>query len=121
MLMAYTHSKKSPAVLKNDPVDPDGTDWVYFSYGDWLRDGETITAHSALVENGTVVTDSTLLGDMTDSEGTPFTNVYGVQFSVAADATQVIVTHRKSTATSGSVNLGRLNIDHSALLSVKSL
>lgn len=119
--MAYTHSKKSPAVLKNDPVDPDGTDWVYFSYGDWLRDGETISAHSALVENGTVVTDSTLLGEMTDSEGATFTNVYGVQFSVALGATTVTVTHRKSTTTSGSVNLGRLNIDHSVVMAVKTL
>lgn len=119
--MAYTHSKKTPAVLKNDPIDPDGTDWVYFSYGNWLREGETITDHSALVEGGTLVTDSTYLGPMTDSEGTAFEEVYGVQFSVAADATTVTVTHRKTTETSGSVNLGRLNIDHSAILQVKSL
>lgn len=119
--MAYTHSKKSPVVLKNDPVDPDGTDWVYFSYGDWLRSGETISSHSALCEGGAIVTDSTYLGDMTDSEGAAFTEVYGVQFSVTADVTQVTVTHRKSTQTSGSVNLGRLNIDHSALILVKSL
>lgn len=119
--MAYTHDKTKPVVMKSDPVDPDGTDWVYFSYGDWLRDGETITDHSAIVENGTVVTDSTLLGDMTDSEGATFTNVYGVQFSVDSGAEQVIVTHRKSTTTTGSINLGRLNIDHSALLKVKTL
>jgi len=119
--MAYTHPKKAHAVLKNDPVDPDGTDWVYFSYGDWLRDGETITAHSALCEGGTVVTDSTYLGDMDDSEGTAFTEVYGVQFSVTPGATTVTVTHRKTTETSGSVNLGRLNIDHSAVLTVKPL
>jgi len=119
--MAYTHTKKTPVVLKYDPVDPDGTDWVYFSYGDWLRDGETITAHSALCEGGTVVTDSTYLGDMTDSEGTAFTEVYGVQFSVTRCVTTVTVTHRKSTETVGSVNLGRLNIDHSATLVVKQL
>lgn len=117
----YTHTKKSPVVLKNDPIDPDGTDWIYFSYGDWLRAGETVTAHSAEVNGGSIVTDSTYLGDMTDSEGTALTEVYGVKFSVAAGATQVIVTHRKSTTTTGAVDLGRLNIDHSALISVKSL
>lgn len=117
----YTHYKKSPVVLKNDPIDPDGTDWVYFSYGEWLRSGETISSHSALCEGGTIVTDSTYLGDMTDSEGTALTEVYGVQFSVSVDVAQVIVTHRKSTTTTGPVDLGRLNIDHSALISVKTL
>lgn len=119
--MAYTHSKTKPVVLKNDPVDPDGTDWAYFSYGEWLRAGETITDHSGLVDGGVLVTDSTYLGDMTDSEGAVFTECYGVQFSVDADATQVTVTHRKSTQTTGSVNLGRLNIDHSAVFMVKTL
>ena len=119
--MAYTHSKKTPVVLKNDPVDQDGTDWVYFSYGEWLRSGETISSHSALCDGGTIVTDSTSLGDMTDSEGTTFTDVYGVQFSVNPGATQVTVTHRKTTTTGGSVNLGRVNIDHSAVLLVKTL
>lgn len=119
--MAYTHPKIVPAVLKNDPVDPDGTDWVYFSYGEWLRSGETISSHSALCEGGTIATDSTYLGAMTDSEGAAFTEVYGVQFSVTSGATTVTVTHRKTTTTDGSVNLGRVNIDHSAVLMVKSL
>ena len=117
----YTHTKKSPVVLKNDPIDPDGTDWIYFSYGDWLRVGETITSHSAIVTGGSVVTDSTYLGDMTDSEGTALTEVYGVQFSVTAGSTQVTVTHRKSTTTTGAVDLGRLNIDVSAVINVRSL
>jgi hypothetical protein len=119
--MSYTHSKKAPVVLSNDPIDPDGTDWVYFSYGNWLRDGETITSHSALISGGTIVTASTYLGDMTDSEGTAFTQVYGVEFSVTAGATQVTITHRKSTTTTGTVDLGRTNIDHSAVLKVKTL
>jgi hypothetical protein len=119
--MSYTHDKKKPVVLKNDPVDPDGTDWAYFSYGDWLRDGESITDHSGIVTDGVLVTDSTYLGDMTDSEGTVFTECYGVQFSVNADASEVIVTHRKSTSTIGAVNLARLNIDHSARIPVKTL
>lgn len=119
--MSYTHDNKKPVVLKNDPVDPDGTDWVYFSYGDWLRSGETITAHSGIVTGGTLITDSTYLGTRVDSEGASFDEVYGVQFSVDADATQVTVTHRKSTTTTGSVDLGRLNIDHSAVLQVKTL
>lgn len=119
--MSYTHTKKAPVVLKNDPVDPDGSDWVYFSYGDWLREGETVSSHSALVSGGAIVTDSTYLGDLDDSEGTTFTEVYGVQFSVTAGATQVTVTHRKSTTTTGAVDLGRLNMDHSATMLVKTL
>lgn len=119
--MAYTHGKNKPAVLKNDPVDADGTDWVYFSYGAWLRAGETVTSHSALCEGGTVVTDSTYLGDVPDTDGTVFAEVYGVQFSVDADATTVTVTHRKTTQTAGAVDLGRLNIDHSATMTVKVL
>lgn len=119
--MAYSHSKRSVVVLNNDPVDPDGTDWIYFSYGDWLRDGETISSHSALCEGGAIETDSTYLGDMTDSEGTVFTEVYGVQFSVTPGVTEVTVTHRKSTTTTGAVDLGRLNIDHSAMMSVETL
>ena len=119
--MAYTHPKKAPAVLKNDPIDPDGTDWMYFSYGAWLRTSETIVAHEGIVLNGMVVTDSTYLGAMTDSEGTEFTEVYGVQFTVDSGASTVTVTHRVSTETAGAVNLGRLNIDHSATLDVKTL
>lgn len=58
---------------------------------------------------------------MTDSEGTALTEVYGVQFSVTAGSTQVTVTHRKSTTTTGAVDLGRLNIDVSAVINVRSL
>lgn len=119
--MSYVHNKKSPVILKNDPIDADGTDWIYFSYGTWLREGETITTHHALCEGGSIVTDSTYLGTMTDSTGVVFDDVYGVQFSVMSGATAVTVTHRKSTETSGSVNLGRLNIDHSAVLIVRAL
>lgn len=119
--MSYVHNNKSPVVLKNDPVDPESTDWMYFSYGDWLRSGETIIDHTGIVTGGTVATDSTYLGTMTDNEGAAFTQVYGVQFTVDSGATVVTVTHRVSTETSGVVNLGRLNIDHSATLAVKTL
>lgn len=118
--MSYIHDKKSPIVLKNDPIDPDDKDWVYFSYGDWLRDGETITEHSAVCEGGTILTDSTYLGTMTDSEGVEHYEVYGVKFQPAALAKKVLVTHRKTTMTTGSVDLGRTT-DLSVVLIVKTL
>lgn len=120
--MAYVHNNKTPIVLKNDPVDPDTLgEWAYFSYGTWLRDGETIVSHSGIVTGGEVVTDSTYLGTMTDTEGTVFEEVYGVQFKVTAGAKKVTVTHRKTTQTTGSVNLSRVDIDHSAVILVKTL
>jgi len=118
--MSYTHNKKSPVVLKNDPVDPNDEDWIYFSYGDWLREGETITTHSALCEGGEILTDSVYLGTMTDSEGVEFTEVYGTRFKATEGSTSVMVTHRKTTVTSGPVDLGRTS-DHSAVMSVKTL
>jgi hypothetical protein len=119
--MSYTHTNAKPVTLKNDPVDPDSTDWIYFSYGNWLTAGETISAHSATASGGTIVTDSTYLGTMADSDGVSHDDVYGVKFSVASGATQVTITHRVSTTTSGAVDLGRTDIDHSALMAVKSL
>lgn len=120
--MAYIHTNKMPVVLKNDPVDPDTLgEWVYFSYGSWLRDGETIVSHSGAVIGGEIVTDSTYLGTVTDIEGTVFEEVYGVQFKVTDGAKQVTVTHRKTTSTTGSVNLSRISIDHSVVMSVKNL
>ena len=119
--MSYTHDNKKPAILRNDPVDPDGTDWVYFSYGNWLRDNETISTHEGIVTGGTVETDSTYLGTLKDSHDVEFAEVYGVQFSVDAGVTSVTITHRVSTITSGAVDLGRLDIDHSAIISVKAL
>lgn len=118
--MSYTHNKMLPVVLKNDPVDPNDEDWIYFSYGAWLRNGETVTAHSAICVGGTVITDSTYLGTMTDSEGVEFTEVYGVKFKPNEGAMSVLVTHRKTTMTTGPVNLGRTS-DMSALMAVKTL
>lgn len=119
--MSYTHNKKTPIILKSDPIDPDGTDWIYFSYQDWLRDGESITAHAATATDGAIITDSTYLGTLDDSEGTEFTDVYGVQVKADADADYLLVTHRVSTETTGAVDLGRLNIDHTAKIPVKTL
>jgi hypothetical protein len=119
--MSYIHTGKTPIVLSNDPVDPDSNDWLFFSYQDWLRDGETITEHTAVVTNGSIVTDSTYLGTMTDDNGTEFNEVYGVEFAVNSGAKKVTVTHRVTTTTVGGVDLGRTAIDHSAVLSVLSL
>lgn len=33
-----------------DPIDPDSTDWVFFSYQNWLRAFEAITEHKALLQ-----------------------------------------------------------------------
>ena len=40
--MAYTHDGKKPVNSKNDPIDPDGTDWQFFHYDDWLRTGKPL-------------------------------------------------------------------------------
>jgi len=118
--MAYLHTGAKPVTCKQDPADPDGSDWVYFSYGSWLRIGETITAHSGIVTGGTLETDSTYIGTITDEGGTEYTDVYAVQFKPAEGVASVTVTHRKSTTTDG-VELPRLNIDHSVILPVREL
>jgi hypothetical protein len=119
--MSYVHDNKKPAILRNDPVDPESIDWIYFSYGNWLRDDETISEHAGFVIGGEVVIDSTYLGTLKDSNDVEFTEVYGVQFSVDEGASSVTITHRVSTTTTGAIDLGRLDIDHSAVLSVKTL
>lgn len=119
--MSYTHSGKTPIVLSNDPVDADGIDWVFFSYGDWLRTGETITESSAAIVGGEIETDSTYLGTMIDSDGVSYNNCYGVQFSVISGATQVEITHRVTTTVTGIVDLGRTDIDRTAIIKVKRL
>lgn len=120
--MAYLHDGSRPVTAKRDPIDPDATDWVFFAYDDWLRTGETIIAHSALIEGGVIETASTYLGSMTDQDsGTVYAQTYGVEISVTAGATAVTVTHRVSTSVAGAVNIGRANIDHSIVLPVKTL
>ena len=119
--MAYIHNNKRPVVLSADPIDADATDWIFFSYQDWLRTHETITVHDATIEGGTIVTDSTLIGTVTDSLGDSYTNSYGVEFSVTSGATQVKITHRVTSTVTGSPDLGRTNIDHTAIIKVKTL
>lgn len=119
--MSYTHTGARAVELRNDPVDADGTDWVYFAYDNWLRADETITAHEAAITGGTVVTGSTYLGSMTDEDGNTYSETYGVQFSVAEGASSVTVTHRVTTETSGAIDLGRVDIDHSVLMRVRAL
>jgi len=119
--MAYVHTGKSPARFKNDPVDPDSTIWVYFALGEWLRAGETVSAHSALIEGGTIETQSTFLGEMEDSAGTEHQAVYGVQASVESGAVELKITLRVTTTTGGSVNLGRINIDRTVIIPVRHL
>jgi hypothetical protein len=119
--MAYTHNKRSVITFSRDPLDPDSTDWFYFSYQDWLRADETITEHSALIENGTIITDSVFVDAVTDSEGDSYTDCYAVEISPASGATSVTLTHRVTTTTSGVIDLGRTAIDHSMIIPVKHL
>lgn len=119
--MSYTHDGKKQVIAKNDPVDPDGIDWAFFAYDDWLRTDETITSHSALIQGGVIETDSTFLGNVVDPDGTVYTQCYGVEFSVEPGATQVVITHRVSTTVAGAVDLGRTDIDRSVVIPVKEL
>jgi hypothetical protein len=119
--MAYTHNKLNVITFNRDPLDPDSTDWFFFSYQNWLRTGETITEHSAEIENGTIVTDSVSVDTVTDSEGNSYTDCYAVEISPAARATSVTLTHRVTTTTTGVTDLGRTDIDHSMIIPVKHL
>jgi hypothetical protein len=119
--MSYIHKGIKPVVLNEDPIDPGSTDWVFFTYDTWLRAGETVIAHSAQIEGGIIVTDSTYLGVMMDDDGVQHTQTYGVEFSVIPESLRVIITHRKSTQTVGAIDLGRTSMDHTVILPVKSL
>ena len=119
--MAYSVVKRNKIHLVADPIDPQATDWVYFSYSSWLRTNESITAHAATIVGGTIVTDSTSLGTVKDSLGTSYANTYGVQFSVTSGVSSVEITHRITTSVTGTPNLGRTNIDTTAVIPVVSL
>ena len=119
--MAYIHNKKAPVLMKNDPVDPDSTDVVYFSYGDWLSENETITDHEAFAEGGTIVTDSAYVGNITAADGTVYGKTYAVRFSVDEGATQVVITHRKSTSLDAGVTPWREDVDHTVIVPVATL
>lgn len=119
--MAYTHDNKKPVTLRNDPIDPDSSDWFYISYGGWLTSGETISSHSASsIVGGAVLTDSTLIGTVA-VDGVDYANTYGVQLSVNSGVTQVELTHRVSTTKNIGVDVGRTNIDHTIIIPVKQL
>lgn len=119
--MAYTHNNKSIVTFSRDPIDQDSTDWVYFSYQNWLRTGESITVHDAIITGGTIETDSTALGTVTDSLGGSYTNTYGVEFTPSSGSSEVIITHRVTSTVSSSPDLGRTNIDHTVKIPVKTL
>ena len=119
--MAYRHNNRDVVICHSDPIDPDSTDWVFFSYQNWLRPFEAITEHKALITGGTIVTDSVFIGDVVDSLGNTYTNTYGVEFSVTTGATQVAITHRVDSTVSGSIDLGRTHIDHTTIIQVSSL
>ena len=119
--MAYTHTNKAQITCANDPIDADATEWVFFSYKNWLRTNESITTHTALIQGGSIVTDSTSIGTIVDSLGVSYPHSYGVQFTVSPGAIEVKITHRITSTISGVPDLGRTNIDHTAILKVKAL
>lgn len=119
--MAYTHTNRVKLVCNADPVDADATEWIYFSYQNWLRTNESISVHDASIDGGTIVTDSTYLGTVVDSLGVSYTHTYGVEFSVTSGASKVSITHRITTTVSGTPDLGRTNIDHTVVLPVEEL
>jgi hypothetical protein len=117
--MAYIHNGRNAVICYADPIDPDSTEWIYFSYQNWLLADESISAHKALVSGGTIVTDSVFIGDMVDSLGDTYTDVYGIEFSSTTGSTQVAITHRVDTTVSGPIDLGRTNIDRTAIIPVR--
>ena len=117
----YEHTGRYPVVLQASPVDPNSTDWVYFSYQDVLRVNELVSSHSALISGGTIVTDSSYLGTVTTLDGEIYDQVYAVQFTPEVGSDEVRVTHRISTSTTDSPSLSRLNIDHTAVIPVETL
>lgn len=119
--MSYTHTGKKPLNITRQPFDADSTDWVYFVYEDWLRPDEVITTSEASVVGATLVTDSTLIGEMIDDEGVTHTNVYGVQVKPDADSSEITITHRVSTETLGVIDLGRLDVDRTVTIAVEVL
>lgn len=123
--MSYIHTGKRPIVFSDDPIDPDSTDEVFFVLDNWLRDEllETLVegSHSATATGATIVTQPRSVGPMVDSEGTTYQQVYAVRFTVTSGATEVTIAYRKSTITSGLVNLGRTNHDHTVRIPVRSL
>ena len=119
--MAYRHSGFAPLVLSEDPIDPDSTDWVLFSYAGWLRDGEEIIEHAAMVTNGQLIQDSTFCGAVADAKGVRHEEVYGVQIQPNAGAKQLFVTHRVSTTVAGAINLARTNVDRTVILPVRQI
>lgn len=118
--MPYTHDGRNRVTLSRDPIDPDSTVWVFFVYQDSLESGETISAHTAEIIGGTIVTQSTALGTRTIGD-TSYTDVYGVQISASAGAKNIELTHRVTTTTGGSPDLGRINDDRTAVIPVRQL
>jgi hypothetical protein len=106
--------------MSRDPIDPESTDWVYFIYEGWLRATESITDHSAVISGGTIVTDSVYIGSMVDENGVEHDEVYAVQVTPTAGSKQITLTHRVSTTTADTVDLARLNIDHTVTIPVET-
>ena len=119
--MAYTHDGKNPVVLIDDPMSVGSTDWVFFVLGGFLRANETVSAHAATATGGTLVTDSTYLGSVTDPCGNTYLEVYGVEVEAPVSPTTIVVVFTFSTTVSGLVDFGRTDISRTVRIPVRTL
>lgn len=120
--MSYIHKGLQPVEFYKNPINPDATDWVYFTYEDWLRADENIITSSATVQGCELVTDSVHVGTILDDEGVEHIHVYAVQITPSANSQNAVVTHRITTQTMGYVvNLGRFDIEHTVSIPVEVL
>lgn len=119
--MAYTHDGKNPVVLVDDPMSVGSTDWVFFVLGGFLRANETVSAHAATATGGTLVTDSTYLGSVTDPCGNTYLEVYGVEVEAPAIPTTITVVFTFSTTVSGDVDIGRTDVSRTVRIPVRVL
>lgn len=119
--MSYQHRGTQPVLLSKNPLDPDSTDWIYFTYEEWLRPFESIVAHSAFATGAEVVTDSISIGNMYDEDGDMHTKVYAVQVKPLESSVEVVLTHRVTTETSTSPDQPRIDIDRTVVIPVEVL
>lgn len=119
--MSYIHDGKGPVVLADDPMSVGSADWVLFVLGGFLRENETVSAHSATVTGGDLVTASTYLGSVTDPCGNTYSEVYGVKVEAPVSPTTIVVVFTFSTTVSGLVDFGRTDISRTVRIPVRTL
>lgn len=117
--MTYVH-RTGPVILTGAPIDPDSTDWFYWTLGGvtdsegapaypaWLLSGEAVTDVSVVVTNGAVLEGPTLYASRNEAHtGYTHATVYGVKVTptIAGGAGHMSLTLRITTGA------GRESID----------